>query len=139
MVTTYHLEKNIVQRQGDQLKGKFNRIYKLRGSMLTKIFPVLHNTGHYCEKAKVQRAQSPLRSQLSFETCQMEASRQAAAAGGPSPQDELWALSAAQSSSSLAGWQAGSALTQGMQPFLAPAEKKSPLLLPFDFLLLSNW
>lgn len=92
-VTTYQLEKNIVQRQGDQLKGEFDRICKLRGSTFTKIFPIPHNTGHYCEKAKAQIAQSPLRSQLSFKKHRMEESRQAAAAEGPSPQDELWALS----------------------------------------------
>lgn len=63
--------------------------------MLTKILPIPHNTGHYCEKAKVERAQSPLRSQLSFETCRMEESRQTAAARGPRPQDVLRALSAA--------------------------------------------
>lgn len=93
MVTTYHLEKNTVQRQGDQLKEEFYKIGNLGDSMLTEIFPIPHNTGYYCEKAKAQRAQSPLRSQLSFETRQTEESRRPpAAAGDPNPQDELWAL-----------------------------------------------
>lgn len=52
MVTTYHLEKNIVQRQGEQLKGEFDRVCKLRDSTLTKIFPIPHNTGHYCKRQK---------------------------------------------------------------------------------------
>lgn len=102
--------------------------------MLTKIFPTPQNTGHYFGKAKAQRAQVPLRNQLSFETRRTEERRQAGAAGGPSPQDEL---RLSQLLTPLAALLASSSVRWGMQLF--PAKKEATSASPFDLLLLINW
>lgn len=97
--------------------------------MLTTTFPMPHNTSHYFDKAKAQRAQVPLRSQLSLETFAWRRAGRPLLQEVPAPRmnselSQLLTLPALLASGP-------AALTRGMQPFPAPLEREVASASPF--------